>query len=156
MLSAVKKFFEDNIRSTGTESPASSAHALHVATAALMIEVMRADYDVSEAERRTIAARLQAQLDLNAKEIETLIELAEREAREATDYFQFTSLINRELQPQQKIEVMESLWRVALADGQLDKYERHFLRKLGELLHLSQADFYAAKERARRSVESSA
>jgi uncharacterized tellurite resistance protein B-like protein len=150
MLSAIKQFFDRQIRPEATRDD--GEHAIRLATAALLIEVMRANYQVSEGERRAVLGALEGKFDLSTEETHTLVTLAEREAEEATDYYQFTSLINREFNREQKRRVMEALWRVAYADGHIDKYERHLLRKLGELLYIPHADYIAAKERARAAA----
>ncbi|HEX9626212.1 MAG TPA: TerB family tellurite resistance protein [Acidiferrobacterales bacterium] len=151
MLSAIKQFFDRQIRPEAAK--ADGEHAMRLATAALLIEVMRADYQVSEAERRAVLKALEDEFGLDANETHTLMTLAEREAEDATDYYQFTSLINREFSREQKRRVIEALWRVAYADGHIDKYERHLLRKLGELLYIPHADYVAAKERARAAAQ---
>jgi hypothetical protein len=78
--------------------------------------------------------------------------LAAEEARLATDYFQFTSLINRNFSAEQKVQVVEYLWQVAYADGHLDAHEQHFMRKIADLLYVSHADYVGAKQRARRAT----
>jgi len=75
--------------------------------------------------------------------------LAETEAREATDFYQFTQLVNDHYSYQDKVKLMENLWRVAHADGRLDRYEEHFLRRVSGLLHLSHSDFIQTKISAR-------
>ena len=92
---------------------------------------------------------LQARFGLAAQEVDTLMGLAAEEAKQATDYFQFTSLINKHFSREQKIEVVENLWQVAFADGHLDAHEQHFMRKIADLLYISHADYVAAKQRAR-------
>ena len=80
---------------------------------------------------------------------EELIRLAEEETKQATDYYQFTSLINKGFSQEEKIQVVELMWQVAYADGHMDKYEDHLVRKLANLMHVSHKDFIAAKHRAR-------
>ncbi len=81
-----------------------------------------------------------------------LVEMAEQEAAGATDYFQFTSLINREFSQQRKIALVEALWRVAYADDEISAHERHMMRKLESLLHILPADHIAARDRARAAA----
>ena len=67
----------------------------------------------------------------------------------ATDYFQFTSLINRHFTMDQKIRVIELMWSVAWADDELSPHERHLMRKIVDLLHVPHGDAAAAQARAR-------
>ena len=73
--------------------------------------------------------------------------------RTANDYYQFTSLINRHFGQQQKQYVIELMWRVAYADAELAAHENHVLRRIAELLHVTHADYIAAKMRARNAAE---
>jgi uncharacterized tellurite resistance protein B-like protein len=79
--------------------------------------------------------------------------LAEQEAREASDYYQFTSLINKQCDQAQKVQIIENLWHVAMIDGHLDAHELHLMRKLADLLYISHADYVGAKQRARISAK---
>ncbi|RLW56975.1 MAG: hypothetical protein B6D69_00780, partial [gamma proteobacterium symbiont of Stewartia floridana] len=80
-------------------------------------------------------------------EAQTLMNLAEQEHRHSTDYFQFTTLINKNYSYEQKIRIIESLWQVAFADRQLHHYEEHVIRRLADLIHVSHGDFISAKHR---------
>lgn len=152
MIDSIKDFFgrfiEPGIASGNTAIP-----ALHVATAALLLEMMRMDNELKDEERMAIASRLQNQFNLAREQVETLMALAEQEARAASDYYQFTSLINKHCDRLQKIQIVENLWHVAMIDGHLDAHELHLMRKLADLLHIGHADYLAAKQRARESAK---
>jgi len=64
-----------------------------------------------------------------------------------TDYFQFTSLINKECSLEQKVRLIESLWKIAFIDGALDMNEEYLVRKIADLLHVPHIDFIMAKNR---------
>jgi uncharacterized tellurite resistance protein B-like protein len=149
MIDGIRDFFNQMIAPAAGASGAGTQHALHVATAALLLEMMRMDSSVTAAETATVARALQTRFGLDAAQLDTLLALAAEEAKQATDYFQFTSLINKHFSQEQKIEVVENLWQVAFADGHLDAHEQHFMRKIADLLYISHADYVAAKQRAR-------
>ena len=148
MIKAIKQFFDQHIAQEAA-TPATVEHRLRIATAAVLLETMRADFDVTSKEVEAVTDAVQSVFELPREETDTLIRLAEQEVRQATDYFQFTSLINKALTANEKKTVVELMWRVAYADGQLDKYEDHLIRKIAGLLHVSHRDFIAAKHRAR-------
>ena len=149
MIDGIRDFFNQMIAPAANQPGVASQHALHVATAALLLEMMRMDSSVTAAETATVAGALQTRFGLTAQEVDTLMNLAAEEAKQATDYFQFTALINKHFNREQKIEVVENLWQVAFADGHLDAHEQHFMRKIADLLYISHADYVAAKQRAR-------
>jgi uncharacterized tellurite resistance protein B-like protein len=149
MIAGIRDFFNQIIAPGAVEPGADSQHALQVATAALLLEMMRMDSSITAAETASVARTLQTRFGLDAAEVDTLMALAAEEARLATDYFQFTSLINRSFSAEQKVQVVEYLWQVAYADGHLDAHEQHFMRKIADLLYVSHADYVGAKQRAR-------
>jgi uncharacterized tellurite resistance protein B-like protein len=152
MLRNVKQFFDQHIRTPGQEHGENAEHALQVATAALLFEVMRADRDMKDAERHAVTAAIQSRFELTAEETATLLRLAESEAEQATDYFQFTSLINDHYTPVEKEQVIEHLWQVASADHEIDRFERTLVHKIADLLHVPRTTQIAARQRAMRSA----
>ena len=149
MIAGITDFFNRIIAPGAAQPGAASQHALQVATAALLLEMMRMDSSITAAETASVTRTLQTRFGLDAAQVDTLMALAAEEARLATDYFQFTSLINSSFSAEQKVQVVEYLWQVAYADGHLDAHEQHFMRKIADLLHVSHADYVGAKQRAR-------
>jgi uncharacterized tellurite resistance protein B-like protein len=149
MIDGIKDFFNQFIATDNAASDAARQHALEIATAALLLEMMRMDSTVTDEETAIVTRLLQTRFGLTSKELDTLLRFATEEVRQATDYFQFTSLINKHFSQEKKIEVVENLWQVAFADGHLDAHEQHFMRKVADLLYISQSDYVAAKQRAR-------
>lgn len=144
MLTKLQKFF-DQYLSKGTESKIPLERRLQMATAALMVEMLHVDEQVTADEEIKLHNILKRRFELSDDEIEILIDLANADKREATDYFTFTSLLNEHYTQQQKIKLVEDLWRLAYADSELDKYEEHLLRRLSELLHVPHKDFIRTK-----------
>lgn len=151
MIRAIKQFFDKHIATGVDKTTADERHHLRVATAAMLIEMTRADFDVKSEEMAAVAAAVRTTFGLSQNETDELIRLAGEETKQATDYFQFTSLINRGFSPEEKIKVIELMWHVAYADGKMDKYEDHLVRKIAGLLHVSHKDFITAKHRARQA-----
>jgi uncharacterized tellurite resistance protein B-like protein len=147
MLTAIREFFDAHI---GKPASAPDArHAIALATAALLVEVGRLDAEIDAAERAAVLRAVREKFGLSAQEAETLIGLAETEAREATDYYQFTSLINRHFSQEQRQRVIELMWQVAYADAELSAHEQHVVRKIADLLYVPHGAYIAAKLRAR-------
>jgi len=147
MLSSIRDFFERNI--TARPTAVTEKHSIELATAALLAEVVRSDADVQPAERDVVLRAVREKFGLSETEAQTLIQLAEEEVRTANDYYQFTSLVNRHFSQPQKLRVVELMWKVAYADAELSAHENHVLRRIAELLHVTHADYIAAKMRAR-------
>jgi len=152
MLQNIKHYFDQHLRVAGEPHAKGAQHALQVATAALLVEVMRADHDLKDTERHAVTAAIQARFALTAEETAALLRLAETEAGQATDYYQFTTLINQHFTAAQKEQVVENMWQVAAADHEIDRYERTLVHKVADLLHVPRAAQIAARERALRAA----
>ena len=127
------------------EDPAELQHRLQLAAAALLIEMSRADYVVEPEEQRTLEVVLHAALGLSQDEISELVELAGNAADKATSLYEFTRQINDHYDKEQKLLLIQSMWRVAYADGDLDKYEERLIRQVADLIHVSHKDFLRLK-----------
>lgn len=150
MLKTLKDLFDSVLAPTAAAQPAQSVeHTLQLATAVLLVEVMRSDPTLGDGERAAVIAALRDKFALTDDEIERLYELAERTQRTATDFFAFTSRLNEGFDAAQKVRMIEHLWRVAYADGKLDAHENHVMRRIADLLHVPQGDYVMAKQRAR-------
>ena len=122
------------------------------AAAALMVEIMAADNQWEDVEAGQIKDLLKNQLGLTGLEADEILQEASEQQKSAHDLYQFTSVINEHYSSEQKYQLLKQLWLVAFADGQIDRYEEHMIRKLSELLHLAHSQFIRAKIDARDSV----
>jgi uncharacterized tellurite resistance protein B-like protein len=152
MLQNVKQFFDRHILPGGAEPGVAAQRPLQVATAALLVEAMRADGEIKEAEHRAVSDAIREQFGLTTDEAKTLLRLAETEAEKATDYYRFTTLINEHFSADQKEKMVEFLWQVVAADHEIDRFERTLVHKIGDLLYVPRFAQIEARERAIRAV----
>ncbi|MEX0942150.1 MAG: TerB family tellurite resistance protein [Pseudomonadales bacterium] len=145
MLDNIKKFFDEKLLPKEDTDPAARTREIQYATAALLIELARSDFDEDPMERALIVAMLRDTFDLGDDVIDELMEVAGAATDDAHDIYQFTQLVNEHYQYADKIQLVENLWEVAYADGRLDRYEEQFIRKVSGLLHVPTADFIKAK-----------
>ena len=122
--------------------------ALELACAALMFEVARADFAVEAVEQETVTKLLKDQFRLSAEDVSTVTEAAVEQADAATCLFEFTRTLNELASAEQKRDLLAMMWRVAMADNALSRYEEHVIRKVADLLYLPHGDFIAAKQSA--------
>jgi len=123
------------------------------AAAALMVEVMAADHEWADEEEVQITSLLESALGIEAIEAKALFDQARADHAEAVDLYRHTSVINQHYDVNQKRALLERLWMVAYADGRIDRYEEHMLRKLADLLHLPHSQYIQTKLAARDSIE---
>ena len=150
MINKLQKFFNQYL-SEDVKEDIPLERRLQMANAALMVEMLLADELVTTDEENKIRQLLKRRFHLDESEIESLIDLAHDEKHAATDYYAFTSLINTHYTQQQKIDLVEDLWRLAYSDDSLDKYEEHLVRRLAELLHVPHNDFIRTKHKAQEN-----
>ncbi len=144
MIEKLLQFFEDKIAPhDGDATPSEAQYQL--ATAALLVEMSRADYETKDAEQSTIVDAVQRTFKLTDQQTQELVELAEQEADASTSLYEFTRLINDRFAEHEKEHIVELLWEVAFADGDLDKYEEHLLRRVSDLLHVRHRAFVNLK-----------
>lgn len=149
-MSNLKKWLARKLGAAG-DAEVEDAAGSNLAVAALLVEVLRADSEVDDAERRQVADSLAVQLGLGDADCRELMALAERKVEDANDLYQFTSQVNRACGAEEKARLVEQLWRVAGADSVIHKYEEHMIRRIADLLHVSHREFIAAKLRAATS-----
>jgi len=122
------------------ERQADDRERIEVAVAVVLLEMAYADKDFATDERQLIEGLLARQFQLTAEAADDLLQLAEQVRSDSFDLQQFTSLINQNFSQQEKLQVMETLWRIVYADGVLDKFEDALARQLAGLLRLSPRD----------------
>jgi uncharacterized tellurite resistance protein B-like protein len=133
-------------------SSVSDSHSLQLATAVLLIEVMRADAGVNDQERASTVQALRSKFALTDDETQHLLSQADSAAKHSNDYFRYTSAMNEHFTQAQKIMVVELMWQVAYADGDLDAHENHIISKVASLLHVTHGEYIAAKLHAKQAA----
>ncbi len=137
MIKALQKIIEDALRGDQEKVRRENReHAVKVATAALLIEVARADFRENVVESEAVFQMLTDEFELTPTEAESLMELAEDEADSAVSLHGFTRLLNDELDESEKSRVVEMLWKISVADEHLHRYEDALVRKVAELLYV--------------------
>lgn len=152
MLNQIKLFFDEHLKLPAPEEP--SEDKLQIARAALLLEMVTMDDKIEPIEQKTVLALMQQGFSLSLEQATTLFDLAEEQRIQAVDYYQFTSLINKSYSLEQKIELIESLWKVAFVDGNLDMHEEYLVRKISDLLYVPHSSLMKTKHRVKVDLES--
>ena len=135
---------------TGGQTPDQpEADSVQLATAALLTQMVQADFEVQPGEQEELRRGVASLLGNEPGDTEELLRLAKHRADESVSLFDFTQVLLDQLGVEDRPKVVELLWRIAFADGDIDPHEEHLVRKVSRLLHVSQTDFIAAKQRAR-------
>lgn len=147
MLDQLKKLFA----APEPENQEPDNHQLAVAATALMVQLSRADHNEDERELQTIVDCAVKAHQVTRDEAEAILKDALDHADDATSMYEFTGQINEHLDQNAKQTLLECIWRVAFADGRIDKYEEHLIRRMADLLHLNHREYMQARHRAEGS-----
>jgi uncharacterized tellurite resistance protein B-like protein len=146
-MRSLLKVFQKLFSGAADEAP--PADTIAMAAATLLAEVARVDHDVKDADLAAAREALQQLFALAPQKADALLAHALRPENRPTSYHSIVSVLNRSLSMQDKVKLIESMWRVAHVDREIDMYEDHLVRKISDLLYLSHTDFIHAKHRAR-------
>ncbi|WP_339721642.1 TerB family tellurite resistance protein [uncultured Paraglaciecola sp.] len=141
MISSIQEWFKSHIQADTNNSQ----HTIELATAVLLYEVMRADNKFEQLEHDNYRKQLEKHFSLTGEELNTLCELSQSHADDATDYQQFTSVINESYGLTEKRAVIDSLWSLAYADHELSPHEEYTIRKIADLLYIPHSQFIQSK-----------
>ena len=118
---------------------------VRIATCVLLLETANADEEFSPEEWQHIVATLKARFDMSEEDAEELIDLAKSTREQSYDLWKFTNEINKACRPDEKMEIIEQVWRVIYADGTLDAHEDYLAHKLAKLLNLNHSQLINTK-----------
>jgi uncharacterized tellurite resistance protein B-like protein len=117
-------------------------------SALLLVEISRADSEIDDTELSTIAEAIKSSShSIDSAEIDEIIASAKQDSDNTISFREHVRLINKNCSREQKLSLIEQMWRVAYADGDLDKYEEYTIRKLADLLYVEHQELIKAKLR---------
>lgn len=137
LLAQLKKIFGDEALPRGVLE---DREPFELATAALLLELARSDFSESDKEVAAIRHLLQKRFELTDDALDVLMVNAARRVDKAVSLHEFTHRLNRELPEEDKLAIVEMLWRVSHADGRIDKHEEQLVQRIAGLLHISDRD----------------
>ncbi len=142
MLNRIKSLFTN----PNKDEEVVEGQQIAVAAGVLLIEIARADDDVADDEIAIAVNHLKKSFQNNSVKIDDVFTRTIKEKSEdAISLHEFTDLINKEWSKEKKTKLLEALWQVANADSKIDKYEEYYIRKIKDLLYLSDQEFIRAK-----------
>lgn len=147
MFETIKHFFEKHIAFTGQNE--TNEENIKVASAALFMEMMHMEQSFEYEKLNLILTLLETIFSLTEEQADTLIKIAEHKRKQATDYFEFTHLICEAYTREQKIQLIECLWKIAFIDNKLEVDEEYLVDKVARLLFIPHADVLETRNRVR-------
>jgi len=145
-------FFKKIFKNEESEDPIIDDKTSTKACVALLLETSMADEILDESELMALKNTLQKDFQINEDEIDELIDLAKENIEDSTSLYEFTRDINDNFDSAERVKLIESMWKIAYADGNIDKYEEHIIRKVSNLIYVAHSDFIKAKLSAKEQI----
>jgi len=153
MFDLIRKILGEQEGGVVVSSEADNLEKTQLAACVVLLEAAYADYECTAGELDHVVYTLQSEFGVNQEYARELLDLAHQERSQATDLWQFTNQINQDFSKTEKKAVLEGVWRIIYADGELEKHEDQFVRKLTNLLRLSHKDMIDAKLKIRKQIQ---
>ena len=125
---------------------------INTALCVLLLEAAHVDGECSDEELEHVILTLTTEYGVPREEIDEFLANGDQKRKDSVDLFHFTRYMNDNFIRQEKIEVMEAVWRIIHIDGRLEGHEDHFAHKLANLLRLTHKDLIDAKIKARQQL----
>ena len=151
MLDSLKRFFNPPVSGSALNSVRDTEHDVRIATCALFLEMARIDEKFTAEEMETVLSILKEKYGLSGEHADALAAETDKELQDSVDLWQFARLINDNYAIDEKIEIIETLWRMVYVDGKMDEYEHYLMNKLKNLLRLSHDQLIGAKLKVLKS-----
>ena len=145
-------FFKKIFQNEESEEPTIDDKTSTKACIALLLETSMADEILDETKVMAMKNTLQKDFQINENEIDELINLAKENVEDSTSLYEFTRDINDNFDATERVKLIESMWKIAYADGNIDKYEEHIIRKVSNLIYVAHSDFIKAKLSAKEQI----
>lgn len=145
-------FFKKIFQKDASEDLEIDEHGSIKACIALLLETSMADNLLDESEIKTLKTTLINDFELEETEIDELIEISKKNVDDSTSLYDFTRDINDNFDAKERFKLIESMWKIAYADGNIDKFEEHIIRKVSNLIYVSHSDFIKAKISAKEKI----
>lgn len=149
MLKALRRMLEEAQGEAAAELPGHERRQVQLAVAVLLHEARRADSGERREESEAGERALMELFGLDRAESAALLAQGRARAEQLTSFYAPVSVIKRDFDLPERIRLVEHLWRVSFADGQLNLYEDHYVRKIAHLLYVPNTQSMLARNKAK-------
>ncbi|MFC1885070.1 TerB family tellurite resistance protein [Thermodesulfobacteriota bacterium] len=149
MIDIVKKYFGKSPKTAENKNNKDVKHNIKIASCALLLEMSCIDGEFDPSEQERIISIIKRDFQLSDEEADAILKASKEELDGSIDLWRFTKLINENYSAEEKLGIIETVWKVAYADGKLDKHEDYLVHKLAQLLHVDHNRLMAAKSKVK-------
>tara|TARA_Y100000590_G_scaffold109929_1_gene125326 strand:- start:388 stop:831 length:444 start_codon:yes stop_codon:yes gene_type:complete len=142
MFDKLKSIFDKKI-----EEENEQFDTVQIAISTLMIQTAVYDGVFDEQEKSEILELIKKYFNFNEDQKLSLFKIAMKVNDDTNDMQQFTRVLNDNLSEEEKLNIIEMLWKVIISDGRIDDYENALIRKISGLLYISDKDVGQIKKK---------
>src|ERR1700710_2685045 len=147
MLAGLRQFIADIVSPTADQDRAFDDAGYRLAATALLVHVVSLDGEPTEIEKRKLHSLIESRFGLDAGTADRLISSATRVEGEAVDLYHFTSVIMRSVNEEGRLRIVEMMWELVYADGEVSEFEDNVVWRAADLLAVSSRDRIDLKHR---------
>ena len=147
MLDGLRQFIADIVAPAAHQDRKFDDTGYRLAATALLIHVISLDGEPSDAEKRKLHSLIESRFGLDPGTADALIQSATLVEGEAVDLYHFTSVIMRSVNEEGRLRIVEMMWELVYADGQVSEFEDNVVWRAADLLGVSSRDRIDLKHR---------
>lgn len=136
---------DSNVNNFQTPNSTFEKRKIEIAACALFIEMAKADGEFSSDEKELIISEMKNTFNLDKECVDELMVLAEQQIKESVSLYEFTGVINNTFSQEEKLELIESLWRLIYKDEKLNMYEDHLIKRIAATMNIEHKQIINAK-----------
>ena len=154
MLDGLRQFIADIVAPSAEQERAFDDTGYRLAATALLVHVVSLDGEPTAVEKRKLHSLIESSFKLDPGTADRLIASATKVEGEAVDLYHFTSVIMRSVNEEGRLRIVEMMWELVYADGQVSEFEDNVVWRAADLLGVASRDRIDLKHRvaARRSA----
>src|ERR1700712_4983179 len=148
MLDGLRQFIADIVSPHAQQERTFDDTGYLLAATALLVHVVSLDGEPTETEKRKLHGLIESRFGLDPGTADQLIASATLVEGEAVDLYHFTSVIMRSVNEEGRLRIVEMMWELVYADGQVSEFEDNVVWRAADLLGVSSRDRIELKHRA--------
>lgn len=151
MLNFLSDLF--NTKCENGNSSSKNEHKLKIAACSLLLEIATADDNFAKVEKEKITEIMKDKFSLTDEEVQNLISISKEKIKKSVSVYEFTNILNKQLNQDEKYSIVKYLWEIAFADGNVDSYEEFYIKRISNNLHINNKDRVAAKLEVKENLK---
>ena len=141
-------FFKKNKKEVDNNKP---SFELELTASVLAYEIARSDGDITDDELLVLMEEIEKIALKVGREKSEILEIVENYSKDSTSFFEFIEDINKNYEKDNKLSLLEFMWKTAYADGRLDVDEERLIRRVADLIKIKDVEVLRLKDLSKKN-----